>query len=562
MHAAARLQGPWQFIVAHVHHGLQAPADHWLAFCADQAAALGLPFLSRRLHPAVGPQSSPSGVEAWAREWRYRALADMASATGARVILTAHHANDQLETVEIRRRRGSGVLGLAGMRERAPLPHAPAGMRLLRPFLGIARSRLEAWGRAEGIPWVDDPANIDPRFTRNRVRRVVEQRVRADPLALPAELAAIGLVQQAADRIRAQAAADVQAASLHMIRDPDVTDRARFSWPAASRVGHQEGASQGDDARPQPSDGSIPQTVQTSSSRVLPAWPAEGCWQLPRPDEGDTATDGSASPSRGQSSAVRALSRAALLRLDPARRAEALRYWLATLGCRMPTRAKLAELERQLVLAGAAEARVRHDGRWLLRYRDRIGLMPRLTPIQPALLGWRGENHLTLPAGILSFEPLDDDDDLIAKFFHSRQTGRPREFASLDPPRGSTAQGRAAAISSAPDMSPVDDDQQGAGGEEGVVLDSGRGGERLRLQPIAPSRSLKNLMQEHGVPACLRACLPVLRLRGRLIFAAPFDSVVPAAWLNPAEPDARQSPVSGGFVRLRWHARPDIAAWL
>lgn len=497
MHAAARLQGPWQFIVAHVHHGLQAPADHWLAFCADQAAALGLPFLSRRLHPAVGPQSSPSGIEAWAREWRYRALADMASATGAHVILTAHHANDQLETVEIRRRRGSGVLGLAGMRERAPLPHAPAGMLLLRPFLGIPRSRLEAWGRAEGIPWVDDPANIDPRFTRNRVRRVVEQRVRADPLALPAELAAIGLVQQAADRIRAQAAADVQAASLHMIRDPDVTDRARFSWPATAQF-------------------STPQ----------------------------------------------ALSRAALLRLDPARRAEALRYWLGALGCRMPTRAKLAELERQLVLAGAAEARVCHDGLWLLRYRDRIGLMPRLTPIQPTLLGWRGENHLTLPAGILSFEPLDDVDGLSTKFFDSRQLDNPRESASPDGPLESAVQGSAAAISPASGVSPVDDDAHAAGGEEGVMLDSGRGGERLRLQPDAPSRSLKNLMQERGVPSCLRACLPVLRLRGRLIFAAPFDSVVPAAWLNPAEHDAGQSPVSGGFVRLRWHARPDIAAWL
>lgn len=508
MHAAAQLAQHHTFVVAHVHHGLQTQADHWQLFCAAQAASLGLPFHTRRLQPPFGAQASPSGVEAWAREWRYRALADMARAAGASRVLTAHHAHDQLETVELRRRRGSGVLGLSGMRACAPLPHAPAGLWLLRPFLGLGREQLADWGRAQGIEWVDDPSNTDPRFTRNRVRRVVDQRVRGDPLALPAELAAIGLVQQAADRIRAQAAADVQAASLHMLRDP--ADAPGIAWLAPSAVG-QQGA----------------EVAQPGPESVQP-------------------------------SAVQALSRAALLRLDPARRAEALRHWLGLLGCRMPSRAKLAELERQLVLAGAAEARVCHDGRWLLRYRDRIGLMPRVTPIQPTLLGWRGEKHLALPAGMLWFEPVDDVDNLSSRFFDSRKCG------GAD---GVVARGSTATLTPSPGTPPADDahvtaDGRVAGAEEGIVLDSGRGGERLRLSPEAPSRSLKNLMQERGVPSCLRACLPVLRRQGRLIFAAPFDSVVPVAWLNPAEPDAGQSSASGAFVRLRWQARPDIAAWL
>ena len=220
MHVAAVLRPAVRPVVAHVHHGLQPHADDWLQFCADEARALGLRFLARRLDPATRPPlqrpGSLSGLEAWAREGRYRALADMAAAVGARVVITAHHANDQLETVEMRRRRGSGVLGLAGMREQAPLPHAPVGYRLLRPFLSLSRAQLARWAETHGLQWVEDPSNQDLRFTRNRIRDALDRQLQDEPEALPGGLAAVGLFQQAADRLLAQAAADVAAATVHV----------------------------------------------------------------------------------------------------------------------------------------------------------------------------------------------------------------------------------------------------------------------------------------------------------------------------------------------------------
>ena len=100
------------------------------------------------------------------------------------------------------------------------------------------------------------------------------------------------------------------------------------------------------------------------------------------------------------------LSRAALMRLDSARRAEALRYWLAALGCRMPSRHKLAEIERQLLLAASSQAIVHHDGIGLLRYRDHIGRLPEVAPIMPTRFQWQGERFIDLPSGRLYIDPV------------------------------------------------------------------------------------------------------------------------------------------------------------
>lgn len=107
-----------------------------------------------------------TGLQDAARTARYRLLREACRRRGILHLLVAHHADDQAETVAMRAARQSGPDGLAGMSAAVELPE----MRLLRPLLGIARSRLTATLRARGVPWLDDPSNADPRFERARLR--------------------------------------------------------------------------------------------------------------------------------------------------------------------------------------------------------------------------------------------------------------------------------------------------------------------------------------------------------------------------------------------------------
>ena len=573
MHVAAVLRPAVRPVVAHVHHGLQPHADDWLQFCADEARALGLRFLARRLDPATRPPlqrpGSLSGLEAWAREGRYRALADMAAAVGARVVITAHHANDQLETVEMRRRRGSGVLGLAGMREQAPLPHAPAGYRLLRPFLSLSRAQLAHWAETHGLQWVEDPSNQDLRFTRNRIRDALDRQLQDEPQALPGGLAAVGLFQQAADRLLVQAAADVAAATVH------VTPRAgrRTGLPAGVPQGLLVAAAP---VQATPPDSSLdltmlldaPLTVDLASAEAEAEAGAEAgaeaeagagaesgtstgagdALPLARPSLVDGSVPGEGLPPAmvlmPPPAAPLLLSRAALMRLDSARRAEALRYWLAALGCRMPSRHKLAEIERQLLLAASSQAIVHHDGIGLLRYRDHIGRLPEVAPIMPTRFQWQGERFIDLPSGRLYINPVPPGGEERWREVPEALEAAGQEAAMQESAvqgsavQGSARQGRAGRAGIL-----VSD-----GGRVGVLgswlrrtpllIDQGRGGDRLRVHPQGPSRSWKHLMQARGIPTCLRPCLPVLRLQevprgdgqqGRLLFAAPFGLLAPLA---------------------------------
>ena len=105
-------------------------------------------------------------IQETARAKRYEALAEHAKTLGFSHLLTAHHADDQAETILFRLMRGSGIAGLAGMQrvvKRNGIVHA-------RPLLHIAKVELVAYCVAHGLPFVDDPSNIDPRFARTRMR--------------------------------------------------------------------------------------------------------------------------------------------------------------------------------------------------------------------------------------------------------------------------------------------------------------------------------------------------------------------------------------------------------
>jgi tRNA(Ile)-lysidine synthase len=155
----------------HVHHGLSPNADAWRDHCAAAAAGLGVPFDWRAVVVAKGK----SGIEAAARKLRYAALGEMCRLHGAGVLLTAHHLDDQVETVLLQLLRGSGPAGLSGMdpANRAPGLLGDERLAMARPLLGVARADLERCAREQGVAWVEDESNTDPRYARNALRHQV-----------------------------------------------------------------------------------------------------------------------------------------------------------------------------------------------------------------------------------------------------------------------------------------------------------------------------------------------------------------------------------------------------
>ena len=175
-----------QCTAATVDHGLRPEARRE----AEQAAALcrdlGVAHAILR-----GPAGPSTNLQAMARDMRYRLLEDQADSGAARWIATAHHADDQLETIVMRLNRASGVGGLAGVR-------AINGRRV-RPLLGWRRAELAALVHAAGIVAVDDPSNADERFDRVRLRTRLAQADWLDPVAASASAAALAEADAALD---------------------------------------------------------------------------------------------------------------------------------------------------------------------------------------------------------------------------------------------------------------------------------------------------------------------------------------------------------------------------
>ena len=133
-----------------------------------------------------------TGIQAAARNARYRLLAKAVGQGGGRTLLTAHTLDDQAETILFRIARGSGVSGLTGMTHVAPVPVPEGqGMMLVRPLLGFPKARLIATLKAANIAYATDPSNTDPRFTRPRFRALMPLLARegltAERLAQPCE---------------------------------------------------------------------------------------------------------------------------------------------------------------------------------------------------------------------------------------------------------------------------------------------------------------------------------------------------------------------------------------
>jgi tRNA(Ile)-lysidine synthase len=148
--------------IATVDHGLRPEAAREARTVGKWAKALGF-----RHRVLVWEGDKPqTAIQEAAREERYRLLADLARRVKASHVVTGHTLDDQAETVLMRLLRGTGVGGLAGMRPELIRDE----VTLARPLLGLSKARLTATCAAAGWPYLEDPSNADPRFTRVRLR--------------------------------------------------------------------------------------------------------------------------------------------------------------------------------------------------------------------------------------------------------------------------------------------------------------------------------------------------------------------------------------------------------
>ncbi len=175
-------------IAATVDHQLRAASSAEAGRAADLARACGIEhrILTGELPERAG---GTANLSARARALRYELLEALAEEVGARWIVTAHHADDQLETIVMRLNRGAGVRGLAGVRG--------VSEKIVRPLLGWRSHELAGIVAAAGITAADDPSNTDDRFDRARLRKHLAGADWLDPVMAARSAAALAQADEA-----------------------------------------------------------------------------------------------------------------------------------------------------------------------------------------------------------------------------------------------------------------------------------------------------------------------------------------------------------------------------
>lgn len=153
-----------KLVALHVHHGLSINADDWLKHCEVVCDNLGVSFIAQRVQ--LDAQAS---LEDAARNARYQAFQKLMSDRD--VILLAHHAGDQVETVLFRLLRGTGGKGLSGIPYERLLGYGST--RLIRPLLAASKNDIEDYAQQQQLVWIHDESNADEHFTRNFLRQSV-----------------------------------------------------------------------------------------------------------------------------------------------------------------------------------------------------------------------------------------------------------------------------------------------------------------------------------------------------------------------------------------------------
>jgi tRNA(Ile)-lysidine synthase len=395
--------------VFHIHHGLSPNADDWRAHCERQALALGAHFDAINITVQDPKQL---GIEQAARMARYDALGQLCRRHKVRLLLTAHHQDDQAETVLLQLFRGTGLRGLGGMADTHDA-HAllGEGLALGRPLLECSRDELEQAAKVMDVAHIVDESNEDTRYRRNAVRHeiapVVEQ-------FFPAFASTIA--------------------------------RSSQHWQAAQRL--------------------LDDLAELDEAQCA---------------EGD------------------ALRLDRLSQLSADRADNLLRYWLAGQGAlQPPSAAQLSQLRTQVLHARAeTHPSLQLCGLLLQRHGGLlIADIPKAgePPHQDISIQWRGEREIEVPEwqGSLLFD-----------------TGADKGVCPLR-------------LQVWP-----------------MLLRARSGGERLKPDPLRPSRTLKNLFQESALPAQQRPWLPLAYVSGALVFAAGLGM------------DVREADAAGG-VRFSW----------
>ncbi|GIU46937.1 tRNA(Ile)-lysidine synthase [Shewanella sairae] len=158
----AKVNADFECVLVHVHHGLSNNADAWVEHCISQANSYDLACNIKYVEVKQAPRVS---VEAQARSVRYQALLSELSSND--ILMTAHHQDDQLETVLLALKRGLGPKGLSAM---GKVQRFNQQHWLIRPLLDCSKEQIEQYARQHNIVHIEDESNFDDKYDRNFLR--------------------------------------------------------------------------------------------------------------------------------------------------------------------------------------------------------------------------------------------------------------------------------------------------------------------------------------------------------------------------------------------------------
>lgn len=190
---------------AHLNHGIRGKeAERDEDFCKSVADAYGIPFFCRRADVPTLAKTYGQSMETAARNARYAFFAELMQEHSIPILVTAHNANDNLETMLFDLVRGCGLDGLCGI----PPTREVTDGTLVRPLLACSRDDILEYCQANALDFVTDSTNTDTQYTRNRIRAEIIPAMQAiNPSVLEASTRASLVLREDAAHLRTEAEA-------------------------------------------------------------------------------------------------------------------------------------------------------------------------------------------------------------------------------------------------------------------------------------------------------------------------------------------------------------------